>query len=332
MTVPHQRFEHRQAAHCESGVMSALLTHHGQPLSEPMAFGLAGVLAFAYLPFIKLAGLPLVSYRMPPGAIRRGLRNRIGIRMATERFRDPEAGTRRLDELLDQGHLVGLQASAFWLPYFPPEMRFHFNAHNLLIYGRENGYYHVSDPVFETTHVCGREDLEKARFATGALAARGLLYYLTAAPPEINHLHAVRRAVKTNARLMTGAPIPMVGLRGIRHLGNRIMAREKKDTAHHLRLFLAHLIRMQEEIGTGGAGFRFLYACFLQEAGDQLQSNLLREASIRMTQAGDTWREFALHASKMSKQRQPLDTARLNRILHKCADREQAAWDLLKRF
>jgi hypothetical protein len=333
MTLLHQPFEHRQAAHCESGVMSALLTHHGRPLSEPMAFGLAGVLAFAYIPFIKLAGLPLVSYRMPPGAIRRGLSNRIGIRMATERFRSAEAGARRLDELLDQGQLVGLQASAFWLPYFPPEMRFHFNAHNLLIYGRENGCYLVSDPVFETVHVCGKEDMGKARFATGALAARGLLYYLTASPPEINYPRAVRGAVTTNARIMSGTPIiPLVGLRGIRYLGRRIVALEKRNTPHHLRLFLAHLIRMQEEIGTGGAGFRFLYACFLQEAGEQLQSNLLQEASARMTRAGDTWREFALQASKMSKQRQPLDTEQLNWLLHECAAQEQTAWDLLKRF
>ncbi len=30
------------------------------------------------------------------------------------------------------------------LPYFPPEYRFHFNAHNLIVYGKENGMHIVN--------------------------------------------------------------------------------------------------------------------------------------------------------------------------------------------
>src|SRR5690606_18808430 len=52
-------FQHRQSAHCESGVMASLLSHAGLPMSEPMAFGLASGLAFAYLPIVKLGGMPL---------------------------------------------------------------------------------------------------------------------------------------------------------------------------------------------------------------------------------------------------------------------------------
>ncbi len=330
MTLPAQSFGHRQSAHCESGVMSALLTHHGCSLSEPMAFGLSASLAFAYLPVIKLAGQPLISYRMPPGSIRRGLSKRIGFRMKTERFRHAAEGTRRLDALLDQGQPVGIQASAFWLPYFPPEMRFHFNAHNLLVVGRENGNYWVSDPVFETMHMCAQKDLEKARFTGGALAPQGLLYYPVVPPLSIDYPKAVREAVIRNMRIMTAAPLPVLGLHGIRYLGRNIMARERRDTPHRLRLFLAHVIRMQEEIGTGGAGFRFLYACFLQEAGELLHNDLLLDASDRMTQTGDLWREFALHASKMSKEREPMDTALLNRLLRACAEQEQSVWRRLK--
>ena len=44
---PH--FQHRQSAHCESGVMASLLSHAGLPMSEPMAFGLASGLAFGVI-------------------------------------------------------------------------------------------------------------------------------------------------------------------------------------------------------------------------------------------------------------------------------------------
>ena len=56
-------FIHSQSAHCESGVCSNLLNHEGLNLSEAMAFGMGGGLFFGYLPFIRINGLPLVTYR-----------------------------------------------------------------------------------------------------------------------------------------------------------------------------------------------------------------------------------------------------------------------------
>ena len=109
---------------------------YGVPISEAMAFGLSAALSFAYLPFIKLSGLPLIAYRQPPKSIIQGLAKVLGAEFRFETFRTPVAGQVRLDELLAQGHVVGLQTSVYWLPYFPPDMRFHFNAHNLLVYGR----------------------------------------------------------------------------------------------------------------------------------------------------------------------------------------------------
>ena len=330
MTGMVQSFVHRQSAHCESGVMSSLLTHYGLPISEAMAFGLAGCLAFAYLPMFKIAGQPLISYRMPPGAIRRGLRRRIGVRMVAERFRRPADGGRRLDELLDQGFLVGLQASAFWLPYFPPEMRFHFNAHNLLVYGRKHGGYLVSDPIFEAPHFCDRADLERARFATGALASRGLLYYLTAPPLPVDYPRAIRKAIRANRRIMTGAPLPIIGLRGIRHLGRNLVAREKMDDPQRLRLFLAHLVRMQEEIGTGGAGFRYIYAYFLEQAAEICRESRFQTASEQMTAIGDEWRTFASLCVKQCKQPSENGCREIAAFLRTIADKEEALWKSLK--
>jgi hypothetical protein len=53
------------------------------------------------------------------------------------------------------------------------------------------------------------------------------------------------------------------------------MGRKKgtKVTNH----YLGQLIRMQEEIGTGGGGFRFIYGAFLQEASVILKNDELKE-------------------------------------------------------
>ncbi|MCC7517328.1 MAG: BtrH N-terminal domain-containing protein [Pseudomonadales bacterium] len=328
-------FVHRQAAHCESGVMSSLLTHHGLPLSEPMAFGLASAASFALIPLVKLSGLPLIAYRMPPRSIIRGLQKRLGIRMAFRTFRHAERGMDALDVALDAGHVVGLQTSVFWLPYFPEGMRFHFNAHNLLVYGREGDEYLISDPVFEQPVRCERAALMKARFAKGALAAKGLQYQLLSAPsPEqfaANVVNAIPAAIQRNVRIMTGAPLPFVGVRGIRYMGKQLykLAADETRREQYLPLYLGHIVRMQEEIGTGGAGFRFMYAAFLREASRLLDSAALKEAAAAMTEAGDHWRMFALRASKMCKGRETMDVALLDALLNTCADSEALVWQQL---
>lgn len=287
---PH--FQHRQSAHCESGVMASLLSHAGLPMSEPMAFGLASGLAFAYLPIVKLSGMPLIAYRMPPKHLIKTLSKRLGARLNSRTFGNPEQGRRELDALLDQGRLAGLQSSVFWLPYFPPEMRFHFNAHNLLAYGRDGDEYLISDPVFEEPVRCAAADLQKARFAKGALAAKGLMYWLDDVPREQDWEKLVRQAVLGTTRILDGMPLPWIGIRGIQHLARQVENLDPAQTKYN-RLYLTHIVRMQEEIGTGGAGFRFMYASFLQEAGERIGATDLGEASTRLTAIGDDWRQFA---------------------------------------
>ena len=77
-------FRHSQAAHCESGVISSLMRHHGVPaMTESMALGLSSGLSFAYLPFIKLSGLPLISSEKISGRPVRQIssRNRVQVRL-----------------------------------------------------------------------------------------------------------------------------------------------------------------------------------------------------------------------------------------------------------
>ncbi len=101
-----QKINHQHAAHCETGVMSTMMRHHGVDISEPMAFGLSSSLSFAYLPFIKLNGMPLIGYRMPPRSVIKGLQKRLNFRMQCQTFSDQEKGMLALDQLLDQGEIV----------------------------------------------------------------------------------------------------------------------------------------------------------------------------------------------------------------------------------
>ncbi len=325
-------FDHRQSAHCETGALSNLLRHHGLDLSEPMIFGLASGLTYAWLPLIRINGLPLMAYRLPPRMIIRNLaRRQPDLRIRFRRYRRAEEGMADLDRRLDAGQVVGLQTSVFFLPYFPEAMRFHFNAHNLVVYGREGDEYLISDPVFDRPVRCDRASLRKARFTRGPLAPRGLLYTIEQVPESLDLARQVQRAIRFTAR-MNGRfnPVPFAGVRGMRRVARHIDRLEHGDR-HQARLFLGHIVRMQEEIGTGGGGFRYLYAAFLQEAGERLGQTELQALGETLIAIGDAWREFALLAARIIKQRGEQSFPAVSQALRKVADRELAFYDRLGR-
>ena len=334
MIVPN--FTHRHAGHCESGVTASLLTHYGAPLSEPMALGLSGSLTFVHVPFMKVGGFPLTAYRMPPGSVYKGLKKALGLVMRRQQFKAPEAAMQALDAELAAGRPVGLQTSVYWLPYFPPEMRFHFNAHNLIVYGKEGDEYLVSDPVFDQPQRCPSADLQKARFTEGIFAPKGLMYSPQTLPPQLTTAaleKAVRRAIKGTVRMMTRTPVSLVGLKAIRKLAERIETLDSKNPdVRWQRLYVGNIVRMQEEIGTGGGGFRFMYAAFLQEAGEKLQAPLLLKASVAMTAAGDAWRQFALVAAQFARKREGVGLSQLSEKLRECAQLEAAAYVVMARY
>jgi hypothetical protein len=325
-------FTHRQTAHCESGVVASLLTHHGLILSEPMAFGLGQGLFFGYFPFIRLNHLPLITYRITPGNILKNTARAAGASVQMRKFRDPEKAMAALDQLLAQGIPVGLQTGIYWLPYIPKAYRFHFNAHNLVVYGRKDGEYLISDPVMPWPTTCTRDALIQARFAQGPLAPKGKMYHIAGINEGISFCAAARKAIReTAARLRS--PMPLQGVKGIRFMAKRLENWPEKLGPAQAALHLAQVIRMQEEIGTGGGGFRFLYAAFLQECGDICGNGQFAGYSEKMTAAGDRWREFATMAARFCKDRRKEgDSYRaMADILRECgAMEEQLFRDLAK--
>lgn len=293
-------FTHNHSAHCESGVVSSLLSHAGYPISEAMAFGIGNGLTFAYLPIVKIDGMPLVAYRMPPRSIIKTVEKRLGLKVKIKKYSNPIRAREELIQMVDEGKFVGLQTSVYWLPYFPPEMRFHFNAHNLVVYGKDDTGFLISDPVFETPMHVEFQALDKARFARGVFAPKGACYTIEHVPSAIDLPKAIKKAIKRTTGMMLYTPFPWVGLRGMGKMKKAILNLSTKDK-RYASLYLGHVIRMQEEIGTGGGGFRLMYAAFLLEAADILGKSELKEASRMMSEAGDLWRQFALSASKACK-------------------------------
>jgi hypothetical protein len=318
-------YKHRQSAHCENGVTASLISHYGIEMSEALAFGIGGGLFFGYIPFIRLNKLPLTTFRVVTGAIFKRATRELGISIYSRKFRNQQLAMDVLDETLATGTPVGLQTGAWWLPYFPDAYRFHFNMHNLVVYGKAGDNYLISDPVFPEPVTCASDDLRKARFAKGTLAPKGKMYCLKDVPAQVDMAKAVRKGIKTATKAMLKYPLPIIGISGIRYLARRLENWPARLGEEKALFYLGQLIRMQEEIGTGGAGFRFIYAAFLQEAADILNDKRFMGFSERMTAIGDLWREFAVMAARNCKKRPgPEDSyPAMAKVLLRCADLEE---------
>ena len=87
---------------------------------------------------------------------------------------------------------------------------------------------------------------------------------------------------------------------------------------------------MQEEIGTGGAGFRYLYAYFLEQAAVICQEPKYKLASEQMTEIGDMWRLFAGLCVKQCKKPTSEGYHTVAEYLRDIANKEQQIWQTLR--
>ena len=299
-------FKHLQAAHCENGVTANLLQSAGaEKLTEPLAFGIGSGLFYVQLPFLKINNGPAIAFRTMPGLIFKRTCDSLNIPVFRKKFSSREAGKKYLDDCLAKGQPVGAQVGVYYLTYFPKEYRFHFNAHNMIVFGKEDGRYLISDPVMETATSLTDYELDRVRFAKGAFAPRGQLYYPLEKKivTDEQMAKAIVKGIKRNVTHMLRIPGNIAGVNGIAGPGKKIKKWKDKLGPQKAGLYLAQLVRMQEEIGTGGGGFRYIYGAFLQEAHAFHPIDELLDISKIFTVAGDKWRTAAVQAAGIYKGR-----------------------------
>ena len=302
---------HQPAAHCENGAISTLLRYYGINLSEPMIFGLASGLFFTHLTFVKMGGMPVTSFRTFPGVLFMRITKLLGIKSKTQRFFSREAAMRKLDEMiLREQKPVGCVVGMYELPYMPPEYRFRFNGHNICVTGKDEArdlYCVLDSNATQKVTICGK-DLANVRFpAGGVYPLMGQMYWIKSVPEQLPDLKPlILKSIHKTCWYMTSQPkfIRYVGTNGIIYLSERIRNWEKTMGKRKALLNLAQVVRMLEEIGTGGAGFRFMYGAFLQEAADVTGISELNDYCHQITEIGDLWRDFAYKASRIIKRRE----------------------------
>jgi len=330
-----QNFEHRSASHCETGTIANLLNYHGYQLDEPMIFGIGSGLYFIHLPFLSLdSSMPICNFRTMPGAVFARAMKNLRIKVGIKRYFNQEKAMKEMDELLAAGTPVGNVVGLYFLPYLPREVLMHFNAHNICVVRKDGDIYTVSDPIPLNMQKISYNDLKKVRFAKGMLKPRGKMYWIKEKQPDLSHLHhAVVSGIKRTCKNMLGTPFfPYVGVRGIAILSKRMRNWEAKYGEKDAMLYLAQMIKVMEELGTGGVGFRFMYSAFLHEASEMLNKPELKKFSIKMNDIGNLWRQFAVEGGRKLKNRNSISYDELADKLREIAIAEKKFFVALKKY
>lgn len=324
-------FKHKMAAHCESGAVTAQLNHAGVNISEPMVFGISGALFFGYFK-LPTMDFPTFVLRNQPGKIKKTIQKRLGFKILSNSFRDPDQSMAALDKLLAQNIPVAVQVDFFYMNYLPAYARAHFNAHYINVIGKEGSDYLISDSYYPQVARLDKKKLKMARSVKGPLAPSGFQYHITDIGPDIDLRIPIKAGIKQTCFYMLRLPIPLIGIRGIRHFGNKVTKwQELCRDADHLshEIMMIHVIL--EDRGTGGGGFRFLYASFLREAAELLGNDKLNELAREMMANGDEWRQISLFVARIGKARD-LGAERLNQLKEMIHDRARVEKELFTRL
>jgi len=329
-----ENFKHKMAAHCESGSITSLLIHAGMKITEPMVFGISSGIFFGYFHKMKSFAFPTFIVRNKPGQMRRNLEKRTGVRFYSKDFKNAAAGQEALDNLINKGIPTAVQVDMFYLDYVPSWERVHINVHFLVVIGKEGDVYKVSDSYFPGVVDLPVSSMNTARFAQGSMSPKGFLFYPKYVPASFDYQKAIRKGIKKACFYMLSLPIPFLGIKGIRMFARKItdwpsLARDTEHLSHEVMKINILL----EDQGTGGAGFRFMYATFLQQAAEMTGRPELKSFAGELMEIGDGWREFSLFAARIGKSRDlgADKFKQLSMLLNQRADKEESFFKRLSK-
>ena len=134
---------------------------------------------------------------------------------------------------------------------------------------------------------------------------------------------------------MLQIPLPFIGVKGIRYFAKKLpdwpkFARDEEHLSDEIMMINILL----EERGTGGGGFRFMYAAFLQEAAKIINKPAFNEIAEQMMINGDEWRLISIYAGKIGRNHElGQDKLReLGTMIEKRAEAEKTLFTDLKKI
>ncbi len=280
--MPHLKaFPHIAGTHCSSSSIADILRFDGQALSEAMVFGLGSGLGFIFSDDPKYSP----AYRFNGRAL--DLEGKFYALMGQPLQWAGQWSPQAIEGALENGRPVLAQTDIAYLPYYD---RVHFPLHGIVITGWDGDRAQVADTFSSELQEVDASQLRDALVGDGSPFMQP--YRIAAAPrvePALNG-GIVSRAIAVAAGAMLEPTVAGTGVPAMRRLSeHRKEWRDSHDWAWSARFAYQGI----EKRGTGGGGFRLLYAAFLDEVKPLCPGIERARGAERMREAGARWRAMA---------------------------------------
>lgn len=294
-------YPHQLAGHCGSGALRDLWEFHGLdygdgPLSEGMAFGLAGGLGFFYVEAPTVT--PPLYLVGRTGSMERDVAAHVGARLDVRETSDAEEGWAWVRDEIDAERPPMVWADIAKLPYLRVQLQ---NTRHVLVvcgYDEDAGTALVADNDREELQECSLTDLAAARDSSGFPGPNRHTTFFYDWPEQLRPAsEATVAALARSVTNMRGDPstFGLQGSNGLRAVDVFAEAyslwpqRFGERLPDALRLLWVFIVKA----GTGGAMFRSLHTEFLLEMAELLDADELRTLGLVYGSLTSAWRQLA---------------------------------------
>jgi len=275
-------FPHVAGTHCSSSSIADILRYDGRELSEAMVFGLGSGLGFVFSNDARYS--PRYRFNGRALDLEGKFYSLFGVQLPWAGRWDEAA----IERALAQGRPLLAQTDIAYLPYYDGV---HFPLHGIVVTGWDNGHAQVAD-----TYSNELQSIDGAQLRA-ALEGEGSPFmdapYRIAPAPRVEvtvDADTVSRAIVIAAREMLEPVVAGTGLPAMRQLiAERAAWRDSEDWVWSARFAYQGI----EKRGTGGGGFRTMYARFLEEARELLPAIDRVRAVHRMHDSASRWSAMA---------------------------------------
>lgn len=291
-------FTHTVGWHCSSTSVSNVAQYFGVPMSEAMAFGLGAGLGFQYWDIP--ANSPRFSFNGRSSGLERKFFKHIGRPVTWS----GEWSPKKMADAIAQGRPILCVTDIYGLPYYQPQV--HFPGHGVVVtdidlVGEQVSIADIASPDLLTVHW----DHLKAAMSEHRPPMIEPNQWVAPEPLDASIINetSIRKALKTTADFMLRSDHHEEGLHHMPRMADDMVNLwgNEENFAWTARFGYQAI----EKRGTGGGGFRKLYAHFLEEAAEFLPAIHKNNLVDDVFASADLWTQFAATLKQIFIQNNP---------------------------
>ena len=281
---------HVPGLHCCSTAIADLVRFHGFGWSEDFCFGIGGGLGITYLKTPQASPTRLLHTRSLGYEER--FFNAIGVTdFSWVSAATVEESEQQLITALNENRPALLLTDIYYLHYFNSSS--HFPGHGIMAWGcnKEEQTFYVTDTEREKGETVSFEKMRKARVSQQIPFIYNGDFYAPQhldKPTDLKNL--CQQVIKENASRLLVATDPTSGISALQTLIDDFSDWESSTDWQWNCRFAYQTI---EKRGTGGSGFRKMYARFLNESSQYLNSIKELHLEDKMLKSAQSWHELS---------------------------------------